>query len=652
MAIQRRLDINPSFNTNQFCILQEVIAKEGINVLFEYKLIIACANQELTATTVVGSTLDFSINDGNESNWENRSNYSGVVEELYSTGYQTYSYSGQTIRLKRYNLKVVPKFSLLKKTKHSRVYQKKSQTTTDIINALLEHYAINYENKINNPPTKEYCIQYNESDYDFINRLLFESGAFFYFQFASRKHTLILSNTTSDCITSSQPLSHTDDGLWQTSIKYCEVHNHLVSNIFAVNGFDPTQPDKSLYIKNTAKSEQKDAAVLIHFQYPSCSLIKKNSEIFNNAFLNNEEANSYYIFAHSNIVLNSSQIYNFTGNYFAKLPVQTVVISRLSWQCKDYRGFYLQDNAQKDFEYSNQLIAYPANVSLLPILENNKTFSGVQIATVVNAQGTTSNKQPFYYDSYGNLCIKFAWEDYTDSGLKTNYFDQTVTPVMHQWDNGIYRVGTVVIVGFINNNLDTPIVLGTLNNASSLPLGTFDESNAMQSLLMRRAGCDDGSNYNYLCLDDKQDNEVVDLFAGKDLNITVNKGDKTVQLNHGNHIVSIKEGHQSVVIIKDNQTITINKGDQTIVICEGNQVISIDKGKRQITVGNDETHVNEGNYTHTVTKNYTLNVTGNVAVSASKDITLKGNTILIKGTKVSIEGKAGIALKSMSINLN
>lgn len=653
------LSITPSFETHQLCFLQEISAREGVSILFNYQLVIACANHELISGAVIGTAINFSIHQliNNE---QIVNHYSGLIEKIHSLDYQDYNFSGNDIRLKRYRITVVPELALLKKTKHSRVYQKKNQTLSDIIETLLNHYGIMFDNHIKSSPSKNYCIQYNESDYDFIMRLLTEAGACFYFEFTETSHKLILSNAAPDYPDSNILLSHKSDTVTNYTLSACRFYQQIVRDKFSAKNFDPKQPNNPLYSHQNVESSQNNKEKLIYYYYPSTSVNKDDSNLCHLGLLANEHSQACGFEADSHYILKANHLYKLTGPYFDNYSFDKTLIGSATWQCED--SFHFRKEQKTTFQSSSQILAYSNTAIPLPEQNEKKERElGVHIATVVNAKGATGEEQPFYHDAYGYLCVKFSWEEHADNTLLTNHFDQPLIPVMHQWDNGIHRVGTKVIIGFINNNVDTPIILGTFNHAAHLPIGPFDTSNMMTSLIKRQSGADDDSNYNYMRFNDKQNDESMDIFAGKDFAITINQGDQTTALNEGSRYLTIQKGSDSIIIDKGDQTllistgdqsITLAKGDQSITIKQGDQRIIIDGGKRHITVGSDESHQNNKNYTHTVSKNYTINVDGNVDVNASKNMTLSGKAINIKGAKVTIEGTTKIDLKSININFN
>ncbi len=93
-----------------------------------------------------------------------------------------------------YRLILRPKLWLLSKTTDNRIFQEMS--ASDIITKLLdEHGVSDYELRLRGTPkTRDYCVQYGESDLDFIQRLMEHEGIFYFFEFEKDKHLLILSD--------------------------------------------------------------------------------------------------------------------------------------------------------------------------------------------------------------------------------------------------------------------------------------------------------------------------------------------------------------------------------------------------------------------------------------------------------------------------
>ena len=82
---------------------------------------------------------------------------------------------------RQYRIRVVPRMWLLKKRTNSRIFQEK--TPQEIVSEVLAQAGIAYRwNLTEKYPVRTYCVQYRETDYHFVKRLLAEEGVWFHFE--------------------------------------------------------------------------------------------------------------------------------------------------------------------------------------------------------------------------------------------------------------------------------------------------------------------------------------------------------------------------------------------------------------------------------------------------------------------------------------
>lgn len=606
MNNDRYLTINPSFDTKQVCVVLSAEGHESINELFTYRLHILTANTAIKPEDIIGSSINFAVRMNQDNQWKIQQNYHGIIVECVAKEITRYTVGSQTLELKGYDLVIMPALTLLSHTLHNRVFQKKGQTTMDIVTGLLQHYKITFKNLVGKGQIKPFCVQYQCSDLDFIKRLLAESGAYFYFTHTNDSHTLVISNKTSDYIQTKQNLSHKSDAGEGFAVQSWQTVYRLCATVIASNDFNVNQPSQNLYKKQKIQSQQTITSGINQFYFPGQfpDSTSGTEQVKNAAAEHENKAMDVTAISNAPMLL-AGTVFNINGNYFSATTEKNWLVKKQSWSASDKRGLGLEEN-QGGLIYTNELSLIPATQLALPSQIRFGRMPGIQIALVVNSQGETNSNQPVYCDSLGQICVKFLWENYPEAEITSNKYDACLVPIMHQWTNGIYRVGTPVLVGFFNDDIDRPVVLGPMNDANHLLQGQYSDTNNLTSMIKQWPGSDDGSNYNSIQFNDKKGQENMALFAGKDMQTTVNKG---------------------------------------------NQSLVVKQGKRSISVADDESHENKKNYQHTVKEKYVLQVDGdlvldiggNIEIKSKKQITITSDEATkISAEHVNVDGNTGV----------
>lgn len=196
---------NNEFEIDSEMLLESFTGREAISEIYNYQLKILCAKLDIDPTKIVGKKLSFSVaySDG-----ENKRVFNGYVKRIRAGEiFATVGGAAQGARLRRYELEVVPWLWFLSQTQDSRVFQDKS--VVEIIEEILaDHQATSEGNWdvathiVNNHPKRNICIQYQETDFDFISRLMEEEGIFYYFRHevedsGEGKHTWVICDDVS-----------------------------------------------------------------------------------------------------------------------------------------------------------------------------------------------------------------------------------------------------------------------------------------------------------------------------------------------------------------------------------------------------------------------------------------------------------------------
>jgi type VI secretion system secreted protein VgrG len=186
-------------------LLRGFTGQEGLSQLFRFQLDLISENPAIPFDQILGQrvTLRMALADGNDRY------INGVVSRFGQAGRDT--------RVTYYEAEVVPWLWRLTLRQDCRIFQ--DMRVPDIITALFEELGFyEYRNALEGDfPRQDYCVQYQETDFHFISRLLETVGVFYFFEHERDKHTLVLANTPS----AHQPCPR------QTRARYAQVAGDL-----------------------------------------------------------------------------------------------------------------------------------------------------------------------------------------------------------------------------------------------------------------------------------------------------------------------------------------------------------------------------------------------------------------------------------------
>ena len=163
-------------------LLYEFLGEEFISDTFVFNLKLRSSNMSIETEKLLGTDASITIFDDDQTKKE----FHGIISYINQMGLDAeFSY---------YEIKLIPRVSLLKYTENRRIFQ--NLNAVEIVVGLLNANKVEFETRLTNTYEKrEYCVQYDESDFDFISRLLEDEGIFYFFTFKNGNHTFVLGDS-------------------------------------------------------------------------------------------------------------------------------------------------------------------------------------------------------------------------------------------------------------------------------------------------------------------------------------------------------------------------------------------------------------------------------------------------------------------------
>ena len=656
---QNFIGVSTSLGENVFAVTG-MHCDDSISIPFRYTLDLVSDNQAIKPEDLVGNPIDFwmILRDGS------KQDLNGYVSQ-FSTGML------RKDGLRKYQVVVMPWFWLLTKTKNSVIFQ--NMNVKDIIQQVFSDYGfVDFKFSVSKTFMKrDYCVQYAESAFDFVSRLMEEEGLFYYFTHTKSKHTMEICDNGSNFTTCTENELIFLDNIADDHLHSWEHQHSFITGKVTGNNYTFLDPKTSLKREVSTVLKINNAKTYEHYEYPEPYVKTADADSFLKPRIEAEEAQ--YHTTNSSGTYRSLQVggkFKITKHECESEVGKEYIITALRFEASEDISGNANENLRS---YFNQFVCLPADKLPVPKqITPRSSIYGLQTAVVVGPSG-----EEIYTDEYGRIKIQFHWDRIGENNEKSSCWVRVAqTWTGKNWGSiSIPRIGQEVVVSFLNGNPDQPLVTGCVYNAINMPPYKLPDNKTQSGLKTRSTKSGSTDTFNELRFEDKKDAEEVYFHAQKDLTsdinhnrtTTIKEGDDTFTLKKGNQSITLEEGNQTETLKKGNQSITLTKGNQSITLTEGSQTTELKKGDQSITLdngkqttllkkGNCEFTLNEGDNKLTLDKGdlTTKLSNGSSSLEASKKIECKvgGNSSTIDTSKIELKvGGNSIKIEASGITL-
>ncbi|QDU61473.1 Phage-related baseplate assembly protein [Planctomycetes bacterium Pan216] len=435
-----------------------------------------------------------------------------------------------------YQAELVPACWPLARTRRSRIFQRK--TVRQVLEVVLRGYDVAFELRADYEP-REYRVQYQESDIDFVNRVLEEEGLYFYFRHTESAHQLVIADTSTQSATlpglNPLPFRATQgESSIDPSVSEWEIVQDVATGRVSIadTAYGLTQRDvlASRVPERQIRVGTEDRPVLTWnddieaTQYPghfaqwyeqegnggvSLDGIFAESTRLVDHLLEADLMGSFWVDGRSNAVLLSPGFrFALTGDaphdgeYFLRS------VAHVATQPPPRAG------GEEPSSYANSFRCIPVS---LPFRQRRRTprptIAGVQTAIVVGPQG-----EEISTDTLGRVRVRFPWVREESGGAEESVSIRVAQLWAGQgWGaNVIPRVGQEVVVAFEEGDPERPLIVGSVYNATQRPPFTLPEERTRMGIRSDSRG-GDASNFSELRIEDASGREHVKLHSERDL---------------------------------------------------------------------------------------------------------------------------------------
>lgn len=517
-----------------------------------------------------------------------------------------------------YQFVIRPEMWVMTLKQDSRIFQ--DTTVPHILETLLNESHIKYDKQLYHPEEhlqRAYTTQKRETMYDFWCRLAAEEGINFWFEegpqlFYSDRHLGMRAGIS----LTYNPQSDTDiTDSTATTWRYVE---QLCSDIRVDKDYNQLRPSYPLSHQVTGEVHQQHEIFESYGRFEEDAQGQPFNQIRYEQSQNQRQVGS----ATTNCIeLAPGRIFTLSNHPSARMNTTWQVISI------SHHGVQpLADNSGGEGkQLSNQLSFVPSTQEWRPPYRFKPTADGDELATVVGPPG-----EEIYTNEQGAVTVYFHW----DRRGKPDHSASCWVRVAQGWNGdgfgfmAIPRVGQEVIISYLNNDIDKPIITGcTYNGRNRSPIDLPKH----KTRTTFRTKTHKGDGFNELRFEDKNGDEEIYLHAQKNLAINVlnSRGERI------NYDRTTSIGHDDELVVANNRTVTV----------EGNQAHK--------TTGNFQNKI-EGDQHISISGDLVEAIQGVVSTDAQGDITLQSSskiTLKVGGSFVVIHS-GGVDIKGPSINLN
>jgi type VI secretion system secreted protein VgrG len=504
-----------------------------------------------------------------------------------------------------YRAVIVPWLWLLTRTSDCRIWVAKDdpasgQTVPQIIEAVFKlHGFSDYKLSLNGTYAKrEFCVQYRETDFNFVSRLMEQEGIYYYFEHQDGKHTLVLA----DSISSHKPFPDYADVTFHEAKQGAAVREVMTDWTMekevqpvasALQDFDFKKPKTSLVVSTNTSRKYGEAKYEI-YDYPGEYIDHGDGQRVADVRLAEFQTQYETLYGQASVRGLSSGCTFKLKNHPRADQNREYLITGVSLHA-DAGEFATNDQRGSDFFSCNVTCIdktqqfRPARLTPKPIVQ------GPQTAIVAGTAG-----EEIYTDQYARVKVHFHWDRHD----KSNQDSSCWVRVTQYWAGKswgsihIPRIGQEVVVEFLEGDPDRPIITGRVYNADQTAPYGLPANKTQSGIKSRSSSGGSSSNFNEIRFEDKMGSEEVYIHAEKDQNNVVEHDETT------------KVGHDRTENVGNNENITVVK-DRTENV-GNNETITIAKDRTE-SVGNNETI--------TIAQNRTEQVGANESITVAKSRT-------------------------------
>jgi type VI secretion system secreted protein VgrG len=597
---------------------------EAISRLFSFHLDLLSEQAPIDFSEIIGKNVTISVT---QADFTPRY-FNGMVSH--------FAQSGSDARFTRYQMEVVPWTWMLTRYADCKIFHNKK------VNEILEQVFgdrgfQDYKLLLNGDYSPmEYCVQYRETDFNFISRLMEQNGIFYFYQHEKGKHTMVIadSSTAHEACPGQTSAGY---NLASGGIDDADVINswtleqQLRSGKYTLTDYNFTTPSANLTATEPSVIEVGGNSGFEIFDYPGEYTARGDGTAFAKLRMQEEEAG--HLVANGSSVcraFTSGYKFDLTDHYQGSMNT-SYVLTEVRHIASAQESYSLEHGGSGD-SYSNHFTCIPGTVPFRPARLTPKPFvQGPQTAKVIgkstykdtSGDDGGGDGEEIWVDSYGRVIVLFPWDRASMCSCRVR--------VSQEWAGQgwgaitIPRVGQEVLVSFLEGDPDRPIITGRVYNAEQTVPYDLPTNQTRSTFKTRSSEGGGTDNYNELRFEDKTGSEQIFL-----------RGEKDFDTRLKNDIREWVGNNRSLIVTQDQMEKT---GGDLHSQVTGNVNEKVGQNL-SLQVGQNLYEKSGMNFAHEAGQIIHLKAGATVVLEAGAELTLKvgGNFIDINAGGVTIVG--------------
>jgi len=634
-------------------LFHRMSAREELGRLSELEIDVLSTRKDINFAEILGKNVTVNLELANKQN-------------RYFNGYVTrFSQTGMRGRYHLYHASVRPWLWFLTRTADCRIFQK--MTVPDILKKVFADHSIEvHELQLSRTYRKwEYCVQYRETDFNFVSRLMEQEGIYYYFRHEAGRHTMVVTDSYGghDPFPGHAEIPFIPHGRVRTEqegISDWTFSHEVRSGKYVIDDYNFTEPRVSREVEKaiTRPNPLSDYEL---YDHPGEYELKPEGTHYVNVRI--EEVQSQFEIAQGTTNsrgLATGSLFTLTGHPRADQGRQYLVVG--ATHDLEYSEYESLEGGGSDYGCSFKAMYAKDNAFRPQRITPKPVVQGPQTAVVVGPAG-----DEIHTDEYGRIKVQFHWDRRGEKDENSScYMRVAQVWAGNNWGaTFIPRIGQEVVVSFLEGDPDDPLVTGSVYNAIQRPpyLGQGRDSkhkNDPHVSGVKTNSTKGGVGFNELRFDDTKNKEQVFIHAERNYDVRV-KNDMMERVLHHRHSVvgSEKDGARSgdhrILIeqdrhieVKRHEIIKIGGNREELVKGDYDNIVT---GTHKENVKSDQHLLIDGKKAEKVAGDVSLTVGGklqekvgtNAALEAGQEIHLKaGMKVIIEaGVQISLKGPGG-----------
>ncbi|NUP10789.1 MAG: type VI secretion system tip protein VgrG [Polyangiaceae bacterium] len=613
--LQLSIDSSDTFDVREFTV------DEGVHTLFSIELLVRCENPAVDFEETVGAQASFSIGlDPTVLPGTPSPSWNGVVQNIEQV-------TSEDRGLSTYRIRLAPALWLLTQRTNCRVFQQ--MTDLEVVLAMFKEWGLPHESACTESyKAKKYRVQYQETDFAFVSRLLEDSGISFVLEQREGGTTVVLRDTPEAVPARETPLAHVNEvtagpHLYATGFR---AQRRVRQGRTTFADHDPRLPNQPLLAQANTSDHPLESRLESFVYTPGAFKFhndgpKETPTADDRGRVRFDTDESRLIAKRDAAVrVARSQRFSFRSNCL-ELRAGTVLALSNHPVAEKFKKLLLTKvklTGTSESEVHVTVDAVSGEVSFKPERTTPRpNISGVECATIVGPEGET-----IHCDEFGRVRVQFHWDRYG----KMDEMSSCWIPVNQPWAGegfgmvNLPRIGQEVLVSFLGGNPEEPVIVGRI--FTNLRRPPFVLPAAKNESGFRSKSVPETGGYNLLRFVDTAGSEMVEARAEKDLYSRVNN-DKELSVGHDRKMSIENDDEEKVA---GNQKESVGKDKLAQVV--DNLVSIVGKERLLKTLGNMLSHAK----THRIVGDESTNLSvGSSFIYMDKD------TIVIKAKKVLVD---------------